>query len=55
MSCEDLACRAILHELDHLDGRLIIDYLSPLKRQLVRREAKKGFPNASKNRQAAAG
>jgi hypothetical protein len=24
----------------------MIDYLSPLKRQLVRKEAKKGFPNA---------
>jgi peptide deformylase len=55
MSCEELACRAIFHELDHLEGRLLIDYLSPLKRQLVRKEAKKGFPNAGKGQHAAAG
>jgi peptide deformylase len=46
LDCEGLACRAIFHEIDHLEGRLMIDYLSPLKRQLVRKEAKKGFPNA---------
>ena len=45
LDCEGLGCRAIFHELDHLEGRLMIDYLSPLKRQLVRKEAKKGYPN----------
>ncbi len=29
---EGIAAIAIQHELDHLDGRLIIDYLSKLKR-----------------------
>lgn len=29
------------HELDHLDGRLFIDYLSPLKRQLITRKMEK--------------
>jgi peptide deformylase len=48
MECEGLACRAIFHEIDHCEGRLIIDYLSPLKRQLVRKEARKGFPNRFK-------
>jgi len=28
--------RALQHEIDHLDGRLFIDHLSPLKRQLMR-------------------
>lgn len=28
--------RALQHEIDHLDGKLFIDYLSPLKRQLMR-------------------
>src|SRR5207302_8356532 len=41
LECTELACRAIFHEIDHLEGRLLIDYLSPLKRQLVRKEAKK--------------
>lgn len=28
--------RVIQHEIDHLDGKLFIDYISPLKRQLMR-------------------
>ena len=31
----------VQHELDHLNGRLYIDYLSPLKRQLVTRKMQK--------------
>ncbi len=31
------AARAIQHEIDHLDGVLFIDRLSPLKRQFLRR------------------
>jgi len=29
------------HELDHLDGRLFIDYLGPIKRQLITRRMQK--------------
>ncbi len=29
------------HELDHLDGKLFIDYLSPLKRQMITKKMKK--------------
>lgn len=29
------------HEIDHLDGKLFIDYLSPLKRQLITRKMTK--------------
>lgn len=32
---------AIQHEIDHLDGKLIIDYLSRLKRDMVMRKFKK--------------
>jgi peptide deformylase len=49
---EDLPARALLHELDHIEGRLLIDYMSPLKRRFVKREAERGFPNAEKNRDA---
>lgn len=31
----------VQHELDHLNGRLYIDYLSPLKRQLITRKMQK--------------
>ena len=28
----------VQHEIDHLDGRLFVDYLTPLKRQLITRK-----------------
>ena len=31
----------IQHEIDHLDGKLVVDYLSNLKRQLIRKKMKK--------------
>jgi peptide deformylase len=33
---EDLLARALQHEIDHLNGILFIDYISGLKRQLLR-------------------
>ena len=41
MTAEGLSARAILHEYDHLEGKLFIDYLSPLTRQLLRGRLKK--------------
>ena len=35
---EDLLAVALQHELDHLDGILFIDRLSPLKRSLIRKK-----------------
>jgi len=37
----DLEARCVSHETDHLDGELFINYLSPLKRDLVKRKIKK--------------
>lgn len=37
----DFNARVIQHELDHLDGHLIIDYISQLKRDIVTRKLKK--------------
>nr|HDM58830.1 peptide deformylase [Bacillota bacterium] len=34
---EGLAARAIQHEIDHLNGRLIVDFLNPLQRDLFER------------------
>lgn len=31
-----LTARVILHEYDHIDGRLFIDHISPLKRKLLK-------------------
>jgi peptide deformylase len=38
---DELLARAIQHEIDHLDGVLFIDRLSPLKRDLVKRRIRK--------------
>lgn len=38
---EELLARAMQHEIDHLDGILFIDRLSPLKRDLVKRRIRK--------------
>lgn len=38
MEAADLLARAILHEIDHLKGRLIIDYLNPIKRFFILRK-----------------
>ena len=41
MAGEDLLARAFLHEIDHLNGRLYISHISPLKRDLIRRKIRK--------------
>lgn len=41
---EDLLARVFCHEIDHLEGRLFIDRLSPLKRQLIKRRLRKELP-----------
>lgn len=38
---EDLFARALQHELDHLDGVLFLDHLSPLKRRMALKKWKK--------------
>lgn len=38
---EDLLARVLCHEVDHLDGKLFTDRLSPLKKTLLRKKLKK--------------
>ena len=38
---DDLAAICVQHEIDHLDGKLFIDRLSPLKRQMVKKKLTK--------------
>jgi peptide deformylase len=38
---EGLLAVCIQHEIDHLDGKLFVDYLSPLKRQRIRARLEK--------------
>lgn len=47
IEASELAARAIQHEIDHLDGILFLDRLSPLKRRLLMqkwRKLRKGQP-----------
>ena len=41
LDAEGLLAVCIQHEMDHLEGKLFVDYLSPLKRQMVRKKLKK--------------
>lgn len=39
----DFFAVALQHEFDHLRGKLFIDYLSPLKRRMIRKKMEKRF------------
>lgn len=41
MTAEELLARAFLHETDHLNGKLYINHISALKRDLIRRRIRK--------------
>jgi len=38
LTANDLLAVCIQHEIDHLDGKLFVDYLSPLKRNRIRKK-----------------
>ena len=40
---EELPAVALQHEMDHLDGVLMFDYLSPLRRRMALKEYRKQF------------
>ena len=41
LDAEGLMAQAIQHEIDHLDGKLYIDYLSSLKRERINKKLRK--------------
>jgi peptide deformylase len=41
MEASELLAVCIQHEMDHLEGKLFVDYLSQLKRQRIRKKARK--------------
>lgn len=47
MSAEGLLAECFQHEIDHLDGKLFIDLLSPLKRSMARKKLKKHLRNTA--------
>jgi peptide deformylase len=54
MEADGLLAVCIQHEIDHLDGKLFVDYLSSLKRQRIRKklekEARQGTEKPSRRR-----
>ena len=47
IEAEGLLAVCIQHEMDHLLGKLFVDYLSPLKREMVRKKLAKARRNAA--------
>ena len=41
LQADGLLAVCLQHEMDHLEGRLFVDYLSPLKREMVRKKLAK--------------
>jgi peptide deformylase len=41
LEADGMLAVCIQHEMDHLEGKLFVDYLSELKRQLIRRRLQK--------------
>lgn len=48
IEAQDLLARVFCHEIDHLQGRLFIDHLSPLKRSLIKKKLLKQKENSGK-------
>lgn len=46
MDVDGLLAVCIQHEIDHLDGKLFVDYLSPLKRNRIRKKLEKNMKQA---------
>lgn len=49
IEAEDLLARAFCHEIDHLDGKLFIDCLSTLKRNLIKKKFRKAAEKKSQD------
>lgn len=41
LEADELLAVCIQHEMDHLEGKLFVDYLSPLKREMVKKKLAK--------------
>ncbi len=48
MDADGLLAVCVQHELDHLNGKLFVDYLSPLKRNRIRKKLEKEARSAKK-------
>lgn len=51
MNAQGLLAVVIQHEIDHLDGKLFIDYMSPIQRDITTRKYKKVMKQIQRNSQ----
>lgn len=54
LTCDGLLAVCIQHEIDHLDGKLFVDYLSQMKRSRIRKRLVRDKRQQSSPEQAAA-
>ena len=47
LTADGVLAVCVQHEMDHLDGKLFVDYLSPLKREMVRKKLLKAKRSAA--------
>ena len=52
LEADELLAVCIQHEMDHLNGKLFVDYLSPLKRQRAREKVEKVVRQRQKDKVA---
>ena len=52
MECAGVLAVCVQHEIDHLDGKLFVDYLSPLKRSRIRRKLEKQHAESAREKGA---
>lgn len=51
---EGLFARALQHEHDHLTGRLLVDFVGPLKKQMIKRKLRRSQAEEDAERESAA-
>lgn len=49
---EGLLARCLLHELDHLTGKLLVDFVGPLKRQMIKKKLQRHKDDAGDEAEA---
>ncbi len=52
--CEDILAVCVQHEMDHLEGKLFVDYLSDLKRERIRKKLDKDRKDKAARKTSAA-
>ena len=45
---EGCSARCLLHENDHLTGKLLVDFVGPLKKRQIKKKLEKGEPTEAR-------